>query len=427
MSRLTKKITVSLSVVVLAYVCMGYVLGKSNDDKSYKALTVYSEVLQHIQRDYVDDPNMNSVTTGALHGLLDSLDPQSSYLSPLEYADYKKKIEEKGKGSAGLVLSKRFGYIAVVSVLPDSPGQKAGLRNGDILESIAGFTTSQMSIGQADVLLTGDLGSSVKLDVIRRGKTEPQDVSVTMAKVAPPKLLEDRLQNDIAYLHIQSFDPGTAKQVREKLVEFDHQGAKKLILDLRDCATGQMDEAVSTAQLFLASGTIATLKGQTVSTQTFSADPSKVVWKQPISVLIAGGTAGPAEVVAAAIADNHRGDTVGERTFGTASTQKLIQLDDGAALILTVANYYSPEGKSIPAEGVAPSVELQANSDDFGDSSDLDEQVTPPAGHAVSPDDPYVKKAIEVMNGGTPARKAADQINPIPIPERARELDRNAA
>lgn len=408
MSRLTKKISVGLTVLVLAYVGVGYVLGKSNDDKTYKALTVYSEVLQHIQRDYVDDPNMSEVTTGALHGLLDSLDPQSSYLSPLEYTDYKKKTEDKTRGEAGLALSKRFGYIAVVAVFPDSPAQKAGLHTGDVLESIAGFTTSEMSIGQARVLLTGDTGTSVKVSVIRRGTTEPQEMTITMAKLAPPRLLDDRLPDDTAYLRIQAFDPGTAKQIRDKLEQFERQGDKKLILDLRDCALGDMNEAVATAQLFLQSGTITTLKGQTLATQTFTADPAKVAWKQPVSVLISDGTAGPAEVVAAAIADNHRGDTVGERTFGTASTQKIIQLDDGAALILTVGNYYTPDGKSIPTDGVVPTVELTALTDDLT-ADDQAQPPAPPAGHAVSPDDPYVKKAMDVLNGtaATPAHKAS--------------------
>jgi carboxyl-terminal processing protease len=407
MSRLTKKIALVLSILVLSYVGMGFVLGKSNDDKTYRALTVYSEVLQHIQRDYVDDPDMRQVTNGALHGLLDALDPQSSYLSPLEYTDYKKKMESKGKGSTGMTVSKRFGYIAVVSVMPDGPAQKAGLHNGDVLESIAGFTSSQMSVGQAQALLGGEPGATVKISVIRRSKPEPQEIDVTLAKLAPPRILEDKMQDDIAYLRVQGFEPGTAKQVREKLSQFEKQGAKKLILDLRDCSTGDVAEGISTAQIFVPSGTITTLKGQTVSTDTVAADTAKVAWKLPVSVLISNGTAGPAEIVASAIAGNHRGETVGERTFGTASVQKLIQLDDGAALILTVANYYTPDGKSIAAEGVAPTVEVNPYGDEATNVTDEEPSYPAPAGHAVSPTDPTVKKAIEILNGAPAARKAA--------------------
>jgi carboxyl-terminal processing protease len=402
MSSLAKKIVIVLSVVVLGYVSTGYVLGRSSDDKAFHALTVYSEVLQRIQTDYVDEPNMHQVTSGALHGLLDSLDAQSGYLSPLEYTDYKDKMAQKPAAGSGIALTKRFGYIGVIAVLPDSPGAKAGLHIGDIFEKIAGFTTGQMAIGQAQVLLSGEPGTAVKLSVIKRGKTEPEDVELTLAKLPTPKLVEDKLSGDIAYLRVPEFTEGITKQIREKLAEFKSQGDHKLILDLRDCALGSDQEAISAVQLFLSSGTITTLKGQTVTPAVSSADPSKVAWTQPVDVLIGNGTAGPAEILAAAIAENHRGDAIGDRTFGTASEQKLIQLDDGSALILTVANYYTPDGKEIPAEGVAPTLEVRQVADDVAALSDL----YPPAPSS-SPDDPVVKKAIEMLQNSGAARKAA--------------------
>jgi carboxyl-terminal processing protease len=402
MSSFWKKTVVVLSVLIFAYVAVGYVKGKTSD-KSYASLTVYSEVLQYIQDDYVDDPDIHKVTSGALHGLLDSLDPQSAYLSPLEYADYEKKIDDKTRGQVGAFLSKRYGYVVVVSVLPDSPAQKAGLLDGDLLESIAGFSTTQMSIGQAQVLLTGDPGQTVKCEVIRRGKQEPFDVTMTYAKLQPPRLLQEQMQDGIAYLRVAAFEPDTVRQISDKLQEFQRQGAKKLILDLRDSATGSENDGIETAQLFLSSGTIATLQGQTMATQTFSADPSKVVWKAPMTVLISNGTAGPAEILAAAIGDNHRGDTVGETTFGTASEQKIIPLDDGAALILTVANYFTPDGKSIPKEGVAPTVEVNAPAPDDVAQLNQDPLAPPEPGQLPSADDPVVKKAIEILQGGQKA------------------------
>ena len=194
MSPLGKKIVVGFSILLVAYVATGYMLGRtSSDDKAYRALTVYSEVLEHIQRDYVDDPNMHAVTNGSLHGLLDSLDPQSAYLSPLEYKDYKEKSASDAPGEAGLALTRRFGYIGVIGVLPDSPAAKIGLRIGDILEKIAGFTTGQMAIDQAQLLLKGNPGTTVPLSVIRRGKAEPQEMTITLAKLAPPKLVEDKI------------------------------------------------------------------------------------------------------------------------------------------------------------------------------------------------------------------------------------------
>jgi carboxyl-terminal processing protease len=333
--------------------------------------------------------------------LLDSLDPQSGYMSPLEYADYKERSSKNAEAGAGLALTKRFGYISVIAALPDSPAQKAGLQLGDLIEKIADFTTGQMSVAQAQTLLSGAPGTTVKLSVIRRGKTEPQDVDITLAKLPTPKLVEDKLAGNIAYLRVSEFSTGMSDQIREKLLRFKQQGAQKLILDLRDCATGVDDEGISTAQLFLSSGTITTLKGQTVSQVVSSADPSKVVWALPVGVLIGNETAGPAEIVAGAIADNHRGETIGDRTYGVASEQKLIQLDDGSALILTVANYYTPKGKEVPVDGVEPTTEVQSVADDV---AELNENVPSPSS---SPDDPVVKRAIEILNGAGSMQKAA--------------------
>jgi carboxyl-terminal processing protease len=392
-----------LSAVVFGFVAVGYVRGRSVDDKTYRALTVYSEVLQHIQRDYVDEPDIHQVTSGALHGLLDSLDPQSSYLSPLEYKDYEERIAAPAKAEAGLALTKRFGYISVIATEPDSPAQKVGLEIGDIIEKIGDFTTGQMGIEQANLLLSGDPGTVVKLSVIRRGKTEPQEIPITLEKLAPPKIVEDKLQQgDVAYIHLSEFDAGTTKQLREDLLQFQHQGAHKLILDLRDCAFGQDSEGISAAQLFLSSGTITSLKGQTMAPVVSSADPSKVVWTEPMAVLIGNGTAGPAEILAGAIADNHRGETIGQRSYGVASEQKLIQLDDGSAVILTVANYYTPDGKEIPVDGVIPTREVVPAPDDIAALSDQ-----APAPPSSSPNDPVVKKALEVLQGGTAVQKAA--------------------
>ncbi len=404
MNSLAKKIVAVLSVFIFAYLAAGFMMSRADDQKenAYKAMTVYTEVLDHIQNDYVDQPNIHQVTSGALHGLLDSLDPQSSYMSPLEYKDYEQKTATVAKASAGVALTKRFGYISVISSLPDSPAAKANLRLGDMIEKIAGFTTSQMGVDQAQVLLSGDPGTTVKLSVIRRGKTEPQAVTLTLEPLPAPKVVTATLAGGVAYLRVPTFSDGMTDQIRASLDQFKAGGARKLILDLRNCALGNDQEGIDTARLFLTSGTIATLKGQTVAPQVFSADPTKVVWTAPVAVLIGNGTAGPAEILAAAIADNHRGTTIGDRTYGTASEQKLIQLDDGSALILTVADYYTPANKNIPAEGVVPiDVVRPAAVDDIAELNNI----YPPA-PTDSPTDPVVKKALQVLQAA-PAQKAA--------------------
>jgi carboxyl-terminal processing protease len=404
MSRLSKGIVISLSLLVFCYMGLGYVLGKTDDDKTYKSLTVYGEVLQHVQEDYVDEPDLSAVTAGSLHGLLESLDPYSGYLSPREYSDYKDKQKNPPKGETGVSVAKRFGYVMVVSVLPDSPAEKAGIRSGDILEAIGGFTTRDMSVPQADALLDGNPGTSVKAAVVRRGLTEPQDVEIPRGVLTAAHTTVDKI-DDVAYVKIPAFGAGTANDLRDKLQQFDKQGLHKLVLDLRDCATGQVSEAVSAAQLFVPSGTLSVLSGQTVSRKQFDAASDKVVWRAPVEVLISDSTSGAAEVLAAAIGDNHRADLVGERTFGSAAEQKLIPLEDGAAVILTVAYYYTPSGKAIIVDGVVPTVQVvQAPPDVDADAATA--APPPPPARQPSRDDPVVKKALDLLKGNVPPKSA---------------------
>ena len=410
MSRAARVGLICVSVAIFCYAGIGHVLGRTPDDKAYKSLTVFGEVLQKIQQDYVDEPNMHTVTAGSLHGLLESLDTQSSYLTPREYDEYKKKMQSSSTGESGITLSKRFGYIIVISVLPDSAAAKAGIHSGDIFESIGGFTTRDMSVGQAMNLLTGPAGSGVKVAVIRRGKATPEEVDVVREKPVAVKITSQKADPDTLALRLTSLDPGRAEEVRGRLNEAEKQGIHNIILDLRECGRGPVSEAISVARLFVPSGTLATLRGQTVSSQTFSAEPKQVAWKGRVSVLIDATTSGAAEVLVSAIAANHRGDVVGERTFGLASEQKLITLDDGSALILTTANYYNPSGKSILEEGVTPTEVVHANLEEESEVDDAATDATPnkdlpPGPRPLSPEDPIYRKALELVKA--PVKKAA--------------------
>jgi carboxyl-terminal processing protease len=413
MNRFARFGILTVSVVIVGWVGIGHVLGRTTNDKAYKSLVVYGEVLQKVQQDYVDEPNMHLVTAGSLHGLLESLDSESSYLTPREYTEYKEKTADPGTGESGLNLSKRSGYVVVTSVLPDSPAEKSGLHSGDFLESIAGFTTREMSVGQAKNLFAGQPGTAVKVGVIRRGRTDPEEVDVIRQKLPASKLIVQKIDNETIAFRFPTLDAGSAEEVRARLLEAQKQGISRVILDVRDCGRGQDSEAIAVARLFIPSGTLIRLKGQTVPEQVFSADPSKVVWKNPVSVLMEISSAGPAEVLASAFANTKRGDLVGERTFGLASQQKLIPLEDGAAIDLTVANYYNADGKSILEEGVAPTevvraIASSADDSDEGDDASADtgaQKEAPVAPRPLSADDPVLRKALELLK--TPAKKAA--------------------
>jgi len=413
MNRWTRYAIVSVSILIVACVGLGRVLGHGGGEgNAYKSLVVYGEVLQRIQNDYVDEPNMHLVTAGSLHGLLESLDSESSYLTPREYTEYQQKTSNPGTGETGLNLSKRFGYVIVTSVLPDSPAEKAGLHSGDILESVAGFTTREMSTGQAKNLLAGQPGTGVKVGVIRRGKTDPEEVDMVRQKLPAGKLVVQRVDNETLAIRFPSLDAGRKEEVRAKLAEAESQGVTRVILDVRECGRGSATEAIEIARLFVPSGTLTRLHGQTIPEQTFSADSSKAMWKGPVSILMDGTTTGAAEVLAAAIANTKRGDLVGDRTFGLASEQKLISLEDGAAIILTVGNYMNADGKSILDEGVTPTEVVRtvaaAETDDGEDVDTAGVQKEPAPGlRPLTPDDPVLQKALQLLKTPAAAKKAA--------------------
>lgn len=407
MSRLPKFVILGLSFLVFSYVGLGYVLGQtgSEDDKTYRSLTVYSEVLQRIQEDYVDEPNLTLVTAGALHGLLESLDPFSGYLSPREYTDYKDKQKGNVRGEVGATMAKRVGYAVVVSVLPGSPAEKAGMRGGDILDSVAGFTTREMSAAQAKVMLDGAPGTNVKVSVVRRGRTAPLTMDLTRAVLPTPHLTVEKM-DDVAYMDVPALNTGMAAELHDKLQQLDHQGVHKLVLDLRDTASGPVAEGIAAARLFLASGNITSLSGQTAPRQVFDAEPAKVVWRYPVEILTSERTLGAAEVLAAGLGGNQRAGVVGGRTFGGACEQKLIPLDDGSALILSVAYYYTPAGKSIIDDGVSPTAAVRMPIE-FNNDDDEAAPAAPPPRRAAPSDDPVLRKALDLLKDAGVSKAAA--------------------
>ncbi len=395
----TKAAILVSSFAVLVFVVVGSMGGvhASSTDGSYRQLQVYSEVLSRVRSEYVEEPNIPKVTDGALHGLLESLDPNSSYMTAQAYKQYKSHRSE-AKGDIGATISKRFGYAAVVSVLPGSPAEKAGIESTDIFESIEGVSTRDMSLPEIRNMLAGSPGSQVNVSVVRARRAEPQKVVITRDVISIPPVTDKMLEDGIGYVKVDALTKGKAQEISSKIKSLERSGAKNLVLDLRNASDGDEGEGVAVANLFLNHGTITYLQGQKYPREAFNADPAKAITTLPVAVLVNKGTAGPAEIVAAAILENARGDVVGDKTFGDGSVQKTIDLPDGGALILSVAKYYSPSGKAIQDTAVTPNV-VVAEEDDNVISEDEDQEPAAPEQEAKPKNtvDDQLKKAVEVL------------------------------
>jgi carboxyl-terminal processing protease len=401
MNNRLKYLVVSSSTCLTLLLLVGSVLSKgASPDDTLKHIGVFSDVVAHIKSEYVEEPDMKSVTLGALNGLLEAIDPFASYLNADQYRDYLKNKDVK-RADVGLILSKKFGYVGVVGTVPGSPAAKAGFSTGDMIESIKGIGTRDMPLAYASLLLQGDSGTSVDLSVVRVRRPEPQNMKLTRANLVLPGVESKMFPGQVGYINIDALSPANVKEVAAAVQKLQKDGAQKLLVDVRGCALGSPEDGIALANLFVNKGRIAYLQGQRVPRQNFDADQEKAITSLPLAVLTNRGTADAAEILAAAVQDNKRGKVVGERTYGDAAQRKAITLDDGSAIILSVAKYYSPDGKAIQDTGVTPATvvaeqDAQIEFDDNGEPlpESVEQQQKQQKDQA---DDPVVKKAIEVL------------------------------
>ena len=409
---------ISISSVLILYIVVGAIFGRadSSTDQTYRNLGVYSEVLSRIKTDYVTEPDLHKVTGGAIRGLLEALDPYSTYFTREEYDEYLKH-PDAGPASIGIFLSKRYGFATVVTVLPGSPAEKAGIKTGDLIDRVETMPTREMSVVQIMRKLAGQPGTEVNLWVVGESRGEPEKVTVTRAVLNEPPALAKMVDDKTGYVRVVTFNQGKAAEIASKVKELTSGGADKLVLDLRNCAGGEVQEAVDTASLFLQSGLIAYTQGQRSPRQDITAKTNGTVFTIPLVVLINHSTAGPAELVAVAMLGNKRADVVGSPSFGVGVVQKAIPVGDGSGLLLSVAKYYGPDGKAIQDNGVTPSV-LSPTGDE---AAAADEEEVNPQGpeHFGENDDQQLRKAIEILKQKYAPAKAAETLRPYHQPAKA--------
>jgi carboxyl-terminal processing protease len=406
------KITfVFLSALVAAYTFVGGWLGTSaqqtiNDPGAQ--MRIFESVLQHIQNDYVEEPDLSKVRAGAMRGLAYGLDPYSSYLTAEQVRDYQSKKNTKLVG-IGAEFSQVSGYLYVISTIKGSPADKAGLRAGDVIEYIENKATRDISLYDAKQLLLGEPGTKVRLRVLRTN-AKPQTIVVERGNYKIPEA-ESRIEpGKVGVIKVYSLEEGEAKDIRNQLQGLIKQGIEKLVLDLRGVSAGSLNEGVEVANLFIKDGTLAQVIGRENRVlRTYNADPSKHLFDGKLVVLIDSGTAGAAEVVASAVLEKKRGEVVGEKSFGAGTEQELFTLRSGDGLLLTVAKWASASGKPFLNEdratsGVKPSIEVKrSDSPEILDpeelvdqNEDVNQQPTPKQEQKPQ-EDLQLKKALELL------------------------------
>lgn len=416
----TKIAIVVFSTIIAFYAIVGSFMSKSGQvvarGSQYGQLQIFDEVLSHIIRDYVDQPDLEKVRIGSLRGLAEGLDPYSAYLTPEQVKQYDPKAN---RAETGLLLSKVGGYAYAVAVLRGSPAEQAGVRSGDFIEYVGKVPSRDLSLYDIEQLLSGQPGTTVDVRILHQGQS--RKVSLSRAKLAQPAI-ESRIEEPgVGYLKLTTLADGKAAEVKSALSDLISKGAQKIVLDLRGAANGKVQEGVAVANLFAGSGTLARVLGKgDKETQAFTADPGKVVFNGPVVVVIDRSTAGPAEIIAAAVRDQKRGELVGERTFGTGSEQQMFSLSDGGALLMTTAKYAPATGKAFMDEPINPTVKVDRpveaevilpDGDDDDDSEEKPDQqqpqVTPPK-PAPPVEDVQLKKAFEIIKQ-TPVKAQAAQ------------------
>lgn len=393
-----KKIAfLTLSVVLLLTLLTGALFGQTTQKSNvYRYLSIFSEVLDLVRTNYVDQVASDKLMDGAFAGVTDAIDEFSYYVPPAQMAAYKKFTDVEDNG-LGVIVTKRYGYAFVVAPVEGSPAETAGLSAGDFIEKVDGQPTQTMNSWQIRAALNQQ--RPVKLQVLRGGETQREEVTVEPKSFRPVTLSNDTISG-IAYVKIPWFEEGTAQQFRAALESIREKNVRKLIVDLRGNAGGSVEQAIAAADELLTSGLITSLEGRKVEAKQWQADRN-TSYDGELQVLTDPSTAAGAEVFASAIRGNGRGKVVGLTTYGKAIVQKFIPLPSGGGVQMTIGHYTTPDHKAIGDAGVKPDVVVDLS------SQALEEEQ--PKGKPAPKDDLILNKALQLFGAQPPAAAVAEK------------------
>lgn len=390
----TKIAFISISLAVMFTLIAGAVFGQAaQKNNPYRYLSIFTEVLDLVRSNYVEQVPSEQLLDGAFSGVTDAVDEFSYYVPPTQMAAYKSFSDVEDNG-IGLIVTKRFGYAYVIAPVAGSPAEKAGIERGDFIEKIDGQSTSKMAVWQIRNALRQT--RAVKLQVLRGGETKREEVKVEPGTFHPVTLSADTISG-IAYIKIPYFEKGTAAQFRAALEDVHKRNARKLIVDLRGNAGGSVEEAIASADELLTSGLITSLEGRKVEAKRWQADRA-TAYDGELQVLTDISSASGAEVFAAAIRGNNRGKVVGINTYGKAIVQRFIPLPSGGGVQMTVAHYTTPDLKAITDTGIRPDVVVDLSAQAIADPNETRKKN--------DEDDLILEKALELFGAAKPAKAA---------------------
>ena len=348
----------------------------SSENEIYEKIDVFGEVLEKINKEYVDEINQSDSMDSAINGLLQSLDPYSGYMSPEIFNEM--QTETSGEfGGLGIEVTMESGVVKVISPIDDTPASKAGIKAGDYIVKINDIQVQGKSLSEAVELMRGPVGSSIELTIRRRGEKKALTFSVTREIIQIKSVKAELLEKNIGYIRLTSFNENSAGQIKKEINKFEkNKNLKSYILDLRNNPGGLLSQAIKISDFFLDNGEIVSTKSRQQSeNRKWFAKKGDLTKGKTILVLINYGSASASEIVAGALKDHKRAILIGENSYGKGSVQSIIPLKNKGAIRLTVAKYYLPSGKSISEVGVSPDIEIDEESDDFKIKTETDNQL----------------------------------------------------
>ena len=383
-----KHFVFTFSVLIVLYAVLGGVLGRVlARDSAYRHLLVFQDVMTLVMNNYLKEPEMEKVMGGAIRGMMEALDADSCYLSPEEFQTFKSRNNQPSS-NIGVEITKRY-YIQLVAVMPGSAAEESGLKPGDLLKSIDGKNTREVNVIVGESMLRGPEGSTLELEIMRVRQPEPIMVTLVRRENTLSPVTFEKLEDETGYIHISQFSKDTATDVKRAVEMLMMQGAQGIVLDVRNSFGRLAEEGTSVAQLFISGGVAARLETRNGETTDLTMSKDQVVFDGEMVVLINHGSSAAAEIVASAFRSSNRGELVGVQTSGRSAVQKVIELDSGAGLVISVAKYSTADGKPLLGVGLEPTIEA------FRTAETPEEE------------DPLLEKATEILQQKLVAKKAA--------------------